>query len=107
MTHPTIRILLPAVLALAAAAATAQPAAVPDRGQLLYATHCIECHSTQVHWRDQRQARDWETLKQQVRRWQANASLGWDEADVVQVARYLNDTIYRYPQTSDRVGLAR
>jgi mono/diheme cytochrome c family protein len=101
------RTLLAAILSLAGGAALAQPAAVPSRGQLLYTTHCIECHSTRMHWREQRQARDWDSLKVQVRRWQGNAGLGWDEADVVQVARYLNDTIYRYPQSSDRVGQAR
>jgi mono/diheme cytochrome c family protein len=105
MAHgSTCILLLPAALALVAAAAVAQPATVPSRGELLYATHCIECHSSQMHWRDQRRARDWDSLKAQVRRWQGNAGLGWSEADVVQVARYLNDAIYRYPQTSDRVS---
>jgi hypothetical protein len=47
---------------------------------------------------------DWESLKAQVRRWQGVANLQWSDDDVVQVARYLNDTIYRYPQTSDRVS---
>ena len=37
-------------------------------------------------------------------RWQASAALAWSEVDVVEVARYLNDSIYRYPQTSDLVG---
>ena len=108
MNHfPTIRLLLPVLLALAGAAALAQPSPAPSRGQLLYTTHCIECHSTQMHWRDGRQARDWDSLKAQVRRWQGNAGLAWNDEDVVQVARYLNGAIYHYPQTSDRVSLAR
>jgi mono/diheme cytochrome c family protein len=106
MRTPLRRIAVAAALWLAAAAATAQPAASPSRGQLLYATHCIACHSTQMHWRDQRRARDWDGLKAQVRRWQGIAGLGWSEADVNEVARHLNDTIYRYPQTSERVGMA-
>ncbi len=96
-----------AALACAGAAALAQPAPAPTRGLLLYATHCIECHSTQMHWRDQRQARDWDSLKAQVRRWQGNAALGWSEADIVEVARHLNDTIYHHPQGSDRLSQAR
>ena len=93
-------------LACAGAVAQTQPAPASSRGQLLYATHCIECHTTQVHWRESRQARGWDGLKAQVRRWQGNAALGWSEADIVEVALHLNDTIYRFPQ-GDRLSLAR
>lgn len=61
------------------ASASLPTAAQPDdasRGQQLYSTHCIGCHTVQMHWRAQKTARDWPTLKAQVR---------------------LNDTIYRFP----------
>jgi mono/diheme cytochrome c family protein len=74
---------------------------------LLYSTHCIECHTTQMHWRANRQAIDWDTLKFQVRRWQGVANLGWTEADADDVARYLNDTIYRFPRQVSRSGQQR
>lgn len=105
MTKLLTRILLPAALSLASAAALSQPAA--GRGELLYTTHCIQCHNTQMHWREQRRARDWDGLMAQVRRWQGTAGLDWNEADVAEVARHLNDTIYKFPQTSDRLSLAR
>lgn len=92
------RIVLLTALQAACAISHAQAATSPTRGQLLYTTHCIACHNSQVHWRDQRQATDWESLTQQVRRWQATAALQWSEDDIVEVARYLNDTIYRYPR---------
>lgn len=98
------------MLMLAAAPAWAQAApagavVVPlSRGQALYETHCIACHDAQIHWRDARRANDWDSLKREVRRWAAASAQSWSEADVVQVARYLNDTFYRYPQTSDLVG---
>lgn len=82
-------------LAMAAAAATAQTG---DRGRLLYETHCIQCHTTQMHWREQRLARDWDTLRGQVVRWQAAATLDWDPDDIEAVTRFLNDTIYRFPR---------
>jgi mono/diheme cytochrome c family protein len=82
----------------------AQPAV--SRGQLLYTTHCIECHNSQMHWRDRKLATDWPSLKAQVRHWQALAFLNWSEADIVEVARHLNDTIYGYPVTSNQVGQA-
>jgi hypothetical protein len=75
---------------------SAQVAERPNRGQLLYETHCIACHNSQMHWRDRRLARDWPGLVTLVRGWQARAGLFWDEADVVDVARHLNDTIYRF-----------
>ena len=99
------------VLALVAApAAFAQPVAAvaPDadsRGAMLYDTHCITCHTTQVHWREQRLVTDWTSLRRQVRRWQGNAGLAWSDKDIDEVATYLNDTIYHLPpatQTSRR-----
>ena len=80
------------------------PRTPPTRGKLLYDTHCIACHNSQIHWLDNKAATDWESLKVQVRRWQERAHLQWSEADIVEVARHLNDTIYRYRQTSDLVG---
>ncbi len=76
-----------------------------SRGELLYSTHCISCHTTQMHWRDKKQATDWASLRVQVRRWQDNAGLGWNEADIREVTLYLNESIYRYPQTSDSLVL--
>lgn len=79
-----------------------QSAPSPTTGQLLYTTHCVGCHSTQIHWRDARMAQSWDGLKVQVRRWQGNAGLQWSDTDIVDVALYLNDTIYHFPQTTDR-----
>jgi mono/diheme cytochrome c family protein len=81
----------------------AQTAPSASRGELLYATHCGACHSVQMHWREQKLATSWSTLRAQVRRWQGVAQLGWSETDVDEVARYLNATIYRYPEPA-RVG---
>jgi len=95
-----MKIVLVGAFAVACASAAAQNA--PTRGQLLYTTHCVACHNSQIHWRDERLATDWESLKQQVRRWQARIVLDWSDDDIGEVARHLNDTIYRYPQTGDR-----
>ena len=76
-----------------------------SRGELLYTTHCISCHTTEMHWRDKRSASDWPTLKAQVRRWQDAASLAWGDGDILDVTRYLNETIYHFEQTADPVAL--
>jgi mono/diheme cytochrome c family protein len=73
-----------------------------SRGELLYTTHCIACHTTQVHWRNQRLATDWETLARQVRRWQDNAHLSWNEEDIVAVTRYLNGLYYHFPPSEEK-----
>jgi hypothetical protein len=103
----TIRPLLAALLAAACGTAFGQAAAPnPTRGELLYAAHCKGCHTTQMHWRDQKIATDWASLKEQVRRWQQRETLGWSEDDITEVARHLNDTIYRHPRSATTVGRA-
>lgn len=74
------------------------PQSPPSRGQLLYATHCIACHNSQMHWRDARAVRDWPGLLTQVRVWQERGRLQWSDDDITEVARHLNDTIYRLPR---------
>ena len=88
------------MIAVAPSAAQLQPGAAPSRGELLYATHCIACHTTEVHWRQKRLAVDWGSLNQQVRRWAGNAGLGWSDDEIVEVARYLNAVHYRFAMPS-------
>lgn len=78
---------------------------VPSRGELLYNTHCIACHSQQMHWRDKRDAVDWPTLRAQVALWQERGALGWTGDDIQAVAAFLNDSIYRFPR-EDRAQAA-
>jgi mono/diheme cytochrome c family protein len=77
-----------------AALCLAAPAYAQSRGELLYTTHCAACHSTQMHWREKKQVRDWPGLRAQVRYWQAQAMLAWSDDDIGLVARYLNDAYY-------------
>ena len=77
--------------------AQAPAEAVPSRGELLYTTHCIACHTTQVHWRDQRLVSNYAGLVAQVVRWQGNTGLGWTRDEIVAVARYLDATFYHLP----------
>jgi mono/diheme cytochrome c family protein len=97
-----MRILLPILFALAALAPAHAQTTAPTRGALLYGTHCVECHTTQMHWREQRLARDFASLKGQVRRFQGVAGLAWSDEDIDAVARHLNDTVYRFPEPQAR-----
>jgi mono/diheme cytochrome c family protein len=91
--------ILAATSALVCALTLAPPAQAESRGELLYSTHCLACHTSQMHWRDKKQATDWKSLKAQVRQWQATAMLGWSEDDIVGVTRYLNESFYGFSQT--------
>ena len=86
-------------------AVAAQPTAENSRGELLYTTHCIGCHTTQIHWRDKTLATDWPSLRRQVIRWQSNTGLGWSDDDIVAVTRYLNDLYYHFPTPGSPVAL--
>jgi mono/diheme cytochrome c family protein len=89
------RSMLAMTFLVAGASATAQGG--NERGALLYDTHCVACHTTEAHWRDKRQAADWQGVVAQVRIWQANAKLNWSEGDIEAVSVYLNRRHYHYP----------
>ncbi len=84
------------VTTLLVAVALAAPAAAQSRGELLYTTHCSACHSEQIHWRSAKAVTDWTSLKAEVLKWQGMARLAWSEDDVTDVARFLNERIYRF-----------
>ena len=83
-----------------AAAALAQVPPAASRGELLYSTHCIACHTKEIHWREQKLATDWTGLVRQVRRWAENTGLAWSDEEVADVARYLNGAYYRFAAPS-------
>jgi mono/diheme cytochrome c family protein len=91
-----LRMLLGTALVAVHFVASAQSMGSAARGQLLYTTHCIECHTSQVHWREKRLANNWATLQAQVVRWQANAALNWSQGEIEDVSRYLNDKYYQF-----------
>jgi len=104
------RIGLLAALCLAAAVAVpvqAPRAAEESIGALLYSTHCVGCHTEQVHWRAGRRVTDWATLQAEVRRWQSRIGLGWSDDDVTAVARHLNALHYRFPAPDPVAGKSR
>jgi hypothetical protein len=85
-------------LALCSQMALAQKPATAERsGELIYKTHCISCHTTEVHWREKRLATDWASLKFQVRRWLDNTGVGLSEGEVNALTGYLSRRYYRFP----------
>ena len=80
-----------------AVACAADTAADVERGRLLYDTHCIACHTTQAHWRDNHIVQSWADLLYQVTRMQNNAGQQWSMAEITDVAAYLNELFYKMP----------
>ena len=74
------------------------------RGEMLYSLHCKSCHTSKVHWREEKLATNWLSLKSQVFRWQSNIGLGWGEDEITDVTRYLNSTHYHF-QITDKNDL--
>lgn len=70
------------------------------RGELLYSTHCTACHTSQVHWREQKLVTDWNSLVEQVRRWQYATGLSWSEEEIADVSYYLNAVYYGFINTA-------
>lgn len=95
---------LAALVFLAAAGVAQAQAPAAERGKLLYETHCIACHSTQVHWRDQRLVKTWDGLLVQVARWQGNMVLRWNRDDIYAVAEHLNRLYYHFTPTRGQVA---
>jgi mono/diheme cytochrome c family protein len=73
-----------------------------SQGELLYTTHCGGCHTTEVHWREKKIAKDWRTLVGEVRRWQTNSKLGWGDEEIGAVAHYLNGAFYHFPEPEEK-----
>jgi mono/diheme cytochrome c family protein len=92
------RLMLPVLVSLLAGVGDvgAQPMREASRAELLYTTHCIACHDTQVHWREKKLVTDDKSLRREVNRWQDVAGLGWTGQDVEEVAQYLRALYYRH-----------
>ncbi len=90
--------------ALSALLVTPVARADAARGALLYDNHCIACHSTQMHWRDQRLAKDWTSLRALVRRWQGAAQLNWSDEELEDVTRHLNERFYHFEPPALRIS---
>ena len=94
MSNPAL-----ATCILVCAAALSFATGAQTRGELLYSTHCIACHTTQVHWREQKLATDWRSLQAQVARWQAVGALGWSDQDISPLA-----SVNFYKSTTSALG---
>ena len=66
-----------------------------DRGEMLYQNHCVACHESTVHIREDRKVKSYADLEQYTRRFAGLAGVEWSEADMELVIEYLNRTRYK------------
>lgn len=67
-----------------------------ERGERLYENHCTACHTSIAHKREGRKAYSKESLRDWVKRWQEHLALGWSDADIDDVATFLDERYYNF-----------
>lgn len=67
----------------------------------------IDYGALQAHWRGLAAARDWESLRVQVRRWHEAAASGAGPAHCEEVARNLNQAVFRLAVPGEPLALGR
>lgn len=91
-----------ALIVLAAAAvvlgtAWRASAADRDRGMVLYEARCVACHSTGVHVRENRRAKNFDDVREWVTRWSNFLGSDWGPTEIDDVSRYVNERYYNFP----------
>ena len=70
------------------------------RGRALYELRCDACHTESVHGRAHRVAKSLAEVRQWVSRWNRSLAIGWSDAEIDDVAAYLNATYYKFDCTT-------
>ena len=74
-----------------------------QRGEGLYLNHCLSCHESTAHIREDRHAVSMHELRRWVARWAVQLELGWSQREIEDVTAYLNRTYYRFSDLSMRL----
>lgn len=68
-----------------------------ERGRLLYENHCMSCHASIVHVREQRKSKSQAELRARILRWSGELKLNWHDDELADVYQYLNNRYYKFP----------
>ncbi len=78
-------------------------AADPGAGQTLHERHCVSCHESlmrgepsTLYTRQDRRIASWSALLAQVQRCETSLGLQWSDADIENVAAFLDQRFYRF-----------
>ncbi len=65
-----------------------------ERGRLLYENHCLACHESQVHIRNNQKVHTLGGVNREVIRWSEELKLTWRASEINDVSHYLYRTFY-------------
>jgi hypothetical protein len=65
-----------------------------ERGRLLYENHCLACHESQIHIRNNQKAHTLGDVNREVLRWSEELKLTWYETEINDVSNYLYRSFY-------------
>jgi len=74
----------------------------PERGRLLYETHCGGCHYERLHQRPRSEIRDLSDLRDFVARWAPQTKHRFTLDEIEDVVQYLNASHYRLGAAAKR-----
>lgn len=96
MSFLLINLVVLAVVAMACVVAYAQMLQWSEADECLAPAQGTDYAALQAHWRGLPPARDWESLQAQVRGWHHAAAPGAQPAHCDEVARNLNQAVFRF-----------
>ncbi len=66
------------------------------RGFELYSNHCVACHESVVHVREQRKVDSLDTMKAYILHWTEYQNLSWTDEEIADVQTFLNKRYYKF-----------
>lgn len=107
MSFLLINLVVLAVVAAAGVLAYAQMQQWSEAEEAIVPAPGIDYAALQAHWRGLAPARDWESLRAQVRRWHEAAASGAGPDRCEEVARNLNQAVFRFAVPGEPLALGR
>jgi hypothetical protein len=107
MSFLLINLVVLALVAAAGVLAYAQMQQWSEADEALAPARSVDYTALQAHWRGLAPARDWESLRAQVRGWHLAAASGGAPAQLEEVARNLNQAVFRFAVPGEPFALGR
>lgn len=105
MSFLLISLMVLSVVAAAVMLAYAQMLQWSEAEECMARAPGVDYAALQAHWRGLAPARDWQSLQVQVRGWHATAGSGAQASHYEEVARNLNQAVFRFATPGEPLAL--